>query len=83
LARQYDGETLVAPRTDSVDSDSAALADTAIPKWSHRRTLQYMAPEQLAGTAVARPPTSTQTGVVLYEMLTGRRLYPGPTWWTF
>ena len=40
-------------------------------------TLQYMAPEQLEGRAVDHRADIFAFGAVLYEMITGRRAFPG------
>ena len=61
----------------SRDSDAATLLKTA--SGMTMGTLGYMAPEQLSGSDVTPAADVFSLGVVLYEMIAGRRPFEGAT----
>jgi serine/threonine-protein kinase len=61
--------------------DAAALGLHAAPTREHVRpmTLEYAAPEQVAGGPITTATDVHALGVLLYELLTGSRPYDAPT----
>lgn len=59
------------------DLGLAAVAGTIDPSQVGAGTLAYMAPEQLDGREVTRRSDLFALGLVLYELTTGRRPFPG------
>ena len=70
------------PRTtaDATDAEASVATRSALTNaGSILGTLGYMAPEQLAGLAADARADIWAFGCVLYEMVTGRRTFTGPT----
>ena len=77
LAKAYEEDT--AEGTTSSDSQSPTMSAQATKAGLILGTAAYMSPEQARGKPVDKRADIWAFGVVLFEMLTGKRLYTGET----
>lgn len=70
-------KTITASESEFFQSDAPTEAEPLTKEGSVVGTLQYMAPEQIEGKPLDQRADIFALGVILYEMITGRRPFSG------